>query len=300
MTTARRSAGAAFGVLGWLVAVSGCQAPRSAHMPGPAAAAHATLEPHDSTSTWIDALCYGGDPAAVGADRAITLLDKSFFRIGYDEDRANPAWVCYAIGPATDLTAYPTKRFLKDTDTAAGVVHDDCTNSGFDRGHMAPRFAISSRHGKPGNDATFIMSNVCPQFHDLNDGHWGDLEEWIAGAKRGSRFLPGWADEYQRAWVIVGPIFEGDRPTLPDTAVQVPSGFYGIVVDEHEGEPRVLAFIMPHVDAREPELVPFLRTVREIETVTGLDFLSGLPDAVENVVETSQATALWPLPEAPN
>ena len=148
------------------------------------------------------------------------------------------------------------------------------------------------------------MSNVIPQFHSFNDGQWGDLEEWIAGRKppnaTAKNFIRGWADEFEGVWVVVGPLFEEDRDTL-ESGVPVPSGFFCIVVDEEDGgKPRALAFIMPHKDERVDELTGFLTTVDEIESRAGLDFFHLLPNSVENTVERTRATELWPLPVAPN
>jgi endonuclease G len=246
---------------------------------------------------------YAGSPVP-SPELEITRLDKCFFVVGYCEARRNPAWVGFRLGPAADLTAYPSKRFVIDQDTVARVSHDDYTHSGFDRGHMAPRFAISSRYGLAGNDATFIMSNVCPQFHSLNDGHWGDLEEWIAGKKKGEEFLPGWADFYGEVWVTVGPIFDDHRDPLP-AGVPVPSAFYCIVLDEEPGadggaSPRAIAFIMEHLDVREDDLTQFLTTIDEVERRTGLDFFSDLPDDLEESLESRGQPGLWALPQPPN
>lgn len=244
-------------------------------------------------------LVYASDPVSTSRGSAFTVLDKSFFRVGYSDERANPLWACYAIGPATDLKAYPRKRFGTDGATAAKVTHDDYTNQDYSRGHMAPRFAISSRYGKAGNDATFVMSNVCPQFQDFNDGPWGNLEEWVAGRKANTRFIKGWADQYAKVWVTVGPIFSGP-PTRFADKVEVPSAYYCIVVDEDNRRPRALAFVFQHEDTRESDIEGSLRSIDEIESLTGLDFFSALPDVVENALERSIAPALWPLPESPN
>ncbi|MCC6285967.1 MAG: DNA/RNA non-specific endonuclease [Phycisphaerales bacterium] len=237
---------------------------------------------------------YSGLPRNDNPAVPVTVLRKPYFVIGYSEDRRNPLWVCYAIGPAVDLTAYATRRFGVDDDTRARVSHDDYTNSGYSRGHMAPRMAISSRFGKPGNDSTFVMTNVCPQYQQFNDGQWGDLEEMIAGRKSGGgRFEEGWADTLETVWVTVGPIFDDDRSPL-DSGVEVPNAFYCIVVDEEGEEVRALAFIMDHEDLREGEPLAALRSIDEIEERTRLDFFTFLPDDVETTLERQAATALWP------
>ncbi len=235
---------------------------------------------------------YGSLPVTSSPHFPAKVLRKPQFVVGYSDERRNPLWVCYAIGPATDLVAYPRKAFATDRDTVTRVTHEDYTGSGFSRGHMAPRFAISSRFGQTGNDATFVMSNVCPQFQDFNDGQWGDLEELIAGRKSSSGFTGGWADEFEKVWVTVGPVFDEDREPLT-TDVEVPSAFYCIVVDEEPGGPRALAFIMEHADERAGDPRRALSSIREIERRTGLDFFSALPDDVESVLESTAASGLW-------
>lgn len=244
---------------------------------------------------------YMGAPVNTAPEYPITILDKKYFVIGYSEDLKNPAWVCYRIGAAVDFGSYRRPGFRTDSDTQARVTSDDYTNTGFDRGHMAPNFAIASRFGGEGAKKTFVMSNVCPQYHTFNDGQWGDLEEWIAGRKlpNNGGFIRGWADEYGEVWVVVGPLFVDERaPT--SAGIPVPSAYFCIVLDENEHDPRALAFVMEHEDERVDELGQFLRTVDEVEDLAGLDFFPDLQESVERELESSAQTTLWPLPVAPN
>jgi len=247
---------------------------------------------------------YQGIPINGFPEYPITVLDKGHFVVGYSEDFLNPAWVFYRIGPAVDFRSFPRPGFRIDGDTSSRVRTQDYTHSGYDRGHMAPNFAMGSRFGAEGAKSTFVMSNVCPQYHELNDGQWGDLEEWIAGRKppnaTAENFIRGWADEFGEVWVVVGPLFEDDCDPL-EAGIPVPSGFFCIVVDEEEdGEVRALAFIMPHEDRRVGELEGFLVSVDEVEERAGLDFFHLLPDAAENTMEEMAAEELWVLPVAPN
>ena len=247
---------------------------------------------------------FHGIPVNEWPEDAITVLDKEHFVVGYMEDLLNPAWVFYRIGPIVEFESFRRPGFRIDGDTEARVRTGDYTRSGFDRGHMAPNFALGSRFGQEGSRSTFVMSNVSPQFHSFNDGQWGDLEEWIAGRKPRNatpeNFIQGWADAFGEVWVVVGPLFEEDRDAL-ESGVPVPSSFFCIVVDEQDnGPPRALAFIMPHVDERVRELTGFLTTVDEVERRAGLDFFPDLPNSVQDTMESALAEQLWPLPVAPN
>ena len=95
----------------------------------------------------------------------------------------------------------PPKRpegFFTDPRTAARVESADYSESGYDRGHMAPNYAIGTRYGAAAQEETFKMSNVCPQRHRLNAGLWKDLETKIADNYTG---------RYGQVWVIDGPVF---------------------------------------------------------------------------------------------
>ncbi len=248
------------------------------------------------------AVVYGGIPRNQFPEFPITVLDKGRYVVGYCEDFLNPAWVFYHVGAAVEFESFPRPpRFATDRETNAQVNHDAYTNSGFDRGHMAPNFALGSRFGAQGARSTFVMSNICPQFHTLNDGQWGDLEEWIAGRKvSNGNFISGWADTFGGVWVVVGPLFDADREPL-ESGVPVPNAFFCIVVDEQDsGQPRSLAFIMPHVDQRVDSLDGFLTTIDEIEQRSGLDFFGQLSDGIENELERTRAQSIWTLPVAPN
>lgn len=80
----------------------------------------------------------------------LKILDYPHFRIGYDEQAKNPAWVAYQLtGPitATGQEQRPS-TFATEFRTAAHVAHRDYSNSGFDRGHMCPAYAMFSRYGE--------------------------------------------------------------------------------------------------------------------------------------------------------
>jgi endonuclease G, mitochondrial len=249
-----------------------------------------------------DALVYGGMPESLNPLEDVRVIDRKYFLVGYSEYRGNPLWVAYRIGAVTDLTAYDRKKFATYTHEGFSVTHDDYTNSEYQRGHMAPRMAISSRFGEAGNNATFTMDNVSPQKASFNNNQWGNLEEWIAGKKAGQQFIKGWADVYGPIWVIVGPVFDSKRQFLPTSRnIEIPDGFYCIVlrIDAATGKPQVLAVLLKH-DEQSPEFRSRFNTVDEIERQTKLDFFGDLDDVTEEALESQKATVPWPLATNPN
>jgi len=87
---------------------------------------------------------YGGLPNASNYGHPVIVLTNAAYLTGYCEARRNPAWVAFSVGSISiGSTAKRPSRFTTDTRTRSAT-HDDYTGSGFDRGHMAPNYAIVS------------------------------------------------------------------------------------------------------------------------------------------------------------
>ena len=96
----------------------------------------------------------------------------------------------------------------------------------------------------------------------------------------------------ERVWVVTGPVFTGEVKKLP-SGVDVPTAFYRIILDEENGQPRVLAFIAPQTVTGHEPLAQFLTSVREVERQTGLDFFAELPREAQDKIESAKAARLW-------
>ena len=222
-----------------------------------------TASPATTTRTDSSELrIYGGLPNATGYGHPIVVLTNFGYLSGYCEAHRNPAWVGFSISSITvGSTAKRPSRFITDTRTRSAS-HQDFTNSGYDRGHMAPNYAIGTRYGQEAQRETFLMSNISPQSRELNQIWWRILEE-----KEANDF----AVRLERVWVVTGPVFKGEVKKLHG-GVDIPTAFYRIILDEENGQPRVLAFIAPQTVTGHEPLAQFLTSVREIERQTGLDF----------------------------
>ena len=228
------------------------------------------------------AYVYAGPPRST---HSVDVLKNRAYVVGYSERRRNPLWVAYRAfrTNATTIGSRPS-RFSADRRTQANVRHDDYTRSGYDRGHMAPNYAIATRYGRGAQLETFLMSNICPQKPTLNRYVWKKLEMLVA---------KDYANRFEEVWIICGPIFDEHIEKLT-SGVEIPDAFYKIIVDEKDGKVRALAFIMPQdVGSGEKVLSKCLTSVNDVERQTKLDFLHELPDQVENEVEAHVPRALW-------
>jgi endonuclease G len=231
---------------------------------------------------------YGGVPrpvAAGGRSGEVRVLVNRGYAVGYSDTLANPLWAAYRVVDLPRIPEPPKRpeKFEVDRRTAARVAPDAYSASGYDRGHMAPNYAIATRYGAAAQRETFLMSNVAPQLHALNAGLWRELEQRIATS---------YPARYGEVWAIVGPVFGASPKTLRG-GVAVPDAFFKIVVDESEGKLRTLAFIVPQEAPTDADPRRYLTTIDEIQRRTGLDFLSELDDAAEREVESRRAEKVW-------
>ncbi len=240
-------------------------------------------------------LLYQGEPQAISALNTNTwfrTLRNNGFIVGYSDLRGNPLWVEYALKPVADNAPRLKRpaRFQTDWRGLNRVSHDDYTKSGFDRGHNAPNFAMSTLYGKYGQADSFLMTNISPQRPKLNQQLWQRLEEVE---------ISYFAKSFGKVWVITGPIFD-EKPEKMSSSlwhIDIPKAFYKIyITEESDSKPAFsLAFIMPqNVTGKEP-LSQFVTTIDTIESQTGLDFLRDFDDKTEAHLEGSIETTPWNL-----
>lgn len=234
-----------------------------------------TILPGDKTHV------YGGPPGV--GQNSVRVLVNTGYVAGYSDALGNPLWVAYRMTDI-DLKDSPPRpdEFRADTRTTARIDPAVYNRSNYDRGHLAPNYAIATRYGVRAQEETFLMSNITPQKHGLNAGLWKSLEQKIATN------YPG---RFGEVWVIAGPVF-GSRPPRLRQRVAVPEAFYMIMVDESDGRVRTQAFLFPQ-EPGDGGLERYLATIDEVEQRTGLDFLAALPDDAEQALEAKPASRVW-------
>ncbi len=230
-------------------------------------------------------IIYGGLPRTQTEGEELRVLVNQGYVVGYSDVLGVARWAAYRVVDLPRIPPAPARpeRFTVDRRTAARVEPQVYTGSGYDRGHLAPNFAIATRYGAVAQRETFLMSNIVPQRHGLNAGLWQDLEQRIATS---------YPARYGEVWVFTGPVL-GPAPARLRGRVAVPEAFFKIIVDEQDGRLRTLAFLVPQETSTQADPARYLTTIAEIETRTGLDFLAALEDAAEREVESRRAGRVW-------
>lgn len=259
---------------------------------------------------------WAGFHLAVGAPRGYQELVRRGYVVGYDPRLKIPVWVQYRLTRemSENDSAPDTRNFRPDgaVRPQARATDDDYTNSGYARGHSAP--LDDMRYSDTAASESNLFTNISPQIGaSFNSSVWGSLEGLVRG----------WVLDRRDLVVITGPVFRPREAVHPverqpetpeqvlynvigDDHVAVPDGFFKIVVDMRTPDhPDVIAFLVDHVDTlpkqddpapagrRERDPARWLTSVDKIEQATGLDFLTALPESVQDEVESRTATALW-------
>ena len=211
-----------------------------------------------------------------------SVVHHNNYSLSYNEKHEQAEWVAYEL-KASHLSTTNHKRPYFEIDKAVKTkaAHwRNYKNSGYDRGHLCP--AGDRRFSKAAHDETFLTSNVSPQKHDFNSGIWNRLEQKV-------RY---WARKYDGVFVVTGGVLENGLKSIGEEQVSVPKQFYKVLIDYNNGQPKVLAFLMPHKESNQP-LYEFVVSVDEVESLTGIDFFTELPDDIEERLESSSSYKGW-------
>lgn len=216
----------------------------------------------------------------------LRLLVNTAYCVGYDEARRLPAWASYRLFDITNTNNGIPERpdqFLPDKRTLSPVTSEEYTGSGFDRGHLAPNYAIARCFGADAQKETFLLSNIVPQRHSLNAGIWKSLEQRVA---------VNYTGRFAEVWVIDGPVFGNTVRRIP-SGLEIPQAMFKIILDVQDNGLRVIAFIIPQDAPDDADLAKFLCSVDVIEQKTGLDFFPELDTTAQNALEAHTATRAW-------
>ncbi|NVO85420.1 DNA/RNA non-specific endonuclease [Hymenobacter terrestris] len=236
-----------------------------------------------------------GNPSGATTDSSQPtnyLLSKSQYALSYHRDRGIPTWVSWHLDASWRGAAARQDDFRADNTLPADwyqVQSTSYSGSGFDRGHQCPSADRTSTVAD--NSATFLMTNMVPQAPRNNQQTWANLENYTR------TFLS--ADN--EVYIICGAYGKGGtgsngfQTTLDQGRVTVPARLWKVVVVLPTGDndatrittnTRVIAIDTPNENTISTDWGQYRVSVDAIEAATGLDLLSAVPIAVQQVIET--------------
>ena len=235
------------------------------------------------------------------------LLHRIAYELSYNTETRQPNWVAWRL--TSEHTDGPFSRkgvpYYDDSGMAIGIssFSDDIIRgdyfidmdvpsprqehidwkehpAGIDHGHMCP--AADCKWDKGAMNQSFLLTNMCPQDHDLNGGDWDKLENKCRT----------WAKRYGDILIVAGPIFENDeRHCFGINKIPIPDAFFKVVLCT-SGNPKALGFIFPN-NGTHHNMQDYVLSVDEVEITTGIDFFSDLTDDTEADVEACSNLEDW-------
>lgn len=242
-----------------------------------------------------------GNPSGANASHSNYLIRRAQYSLSYNRFRGTPNWVSWHLNAAWLGSATRQNDFRQDTSLPADWFRphpNHYTGTGFDRGHMCP--SADRTASTEDNSATFLMTNILPQAPNNNRQTWERLESYC-------RQLVSQGNEL---YIIAGNRGTGGIGSngyathIANGNIAVPSLLWKVIVVLPEGNndlarintsTRTIAVIMPNTqDVNQQPWTAYRVSIRQVEQLTGYNFLSNVPQAIQDVIETRIDNQLVP------
>lgn len=273
----------------------------------------------DYDRSWGEQPEYRSDDAYIYKTYYATFVSNQFFPGGklrnysvcYDVDRHISHWVAYPIfkkvyetpvlrrvndfnyDPNDQLPVIPTRdqQYIGTGGNGRGY-----GARGYDRGHMLPQ--ASRYNNYEPNRMTYYGTNMMPQNSTLNQNIWASLEGKVRGW--------GGLQTYDTLYVVTGAAFKSTK-TIDNAngPIAVPSHCWKVLLHQRGNQNRqisqfkadelkAIGFVFTNDDAgAATSIESAVRSVKEIEELTGFKFFRNLDPAVADAVKSQKNLADW-------
>lgn len=273
----------------------------------------------DYGRSWGEQPEYRPDDAYIYKTYYATFVSNQFFPGGklrnysvcYDVDRHISHWVAYPIfkkvyetpvlsrvndfnyDPNDQLPVIPTRdqQYIGTGGNGRGY-----GAKGYDRGHMLPQ--ASRYNNYEPNRMTYYGTNMMPQNSTLNQNIWASLEGKVRGW--------GGLQTYDTLYVVTGAAFKSTK-TIDNAngPIAVPSHCWKVLLRQRGNQNRqisqfkadelkAIGFVFTNDAAgAATSIESAVRSVKEIEELTGFKFFRNLDPAVADAVKSQKNLADW-------
>jgi endonuclease G len=218
------------------------------------------------------------------------IIERKQYTISFNTKRGGPNWVSWDLSATHLGNSDRCNCFSADTALArlgAGAsmftTADYIAGGQWDRGHMEPSADQTSTDTE--NGATFFLSNILPQRHDLNAGPWEKLEIALRDSVRAGREVYQIAGGIFTNGVGLGTLNDAGKIAIPDSTWKI-----AIIMPANTGlgdvtspqSATVIAVNMPNVTGISGNgWEMYQTTVARIQRSTGYDFLGRIPEQIQ-------------------
>ena len=273
----------------------------------------------DYDRSWGEQPEYRSDDAYIYKTYYATFVSNQFFPGGklrnysvcYDVDRHISHWVAYPIfkkvyetpvlrrvndfnyDPNDQLPVIPTRdqQYIGTGGNGRGY-----GAKGYDRGHMLPQ--ASRYNNYEPNRMTYYGTNMMPQNSTLNQNIWASLEGKVRDW--------GGLQTYDTLYVVTGAAFKSTK-TIDNAngPIAVPSHCWKVLLRQRGNQNRqisqfkadelkAIGFVFTNDAAgAATSIESAVRSVKEIEELTGFKFFRNLDPAVADAVKSQKNLADW-------
>ena len=273
----------------------------------------------DYDRSWGEQPEYRSDDAYIYKTYYATFVSNQFFPGGklrnysvcYDVDRHISHWVAYPIfkkvyetpvlsrvndfnyDPNDQQPVIPTRdqQYIGTGGNGRGY-----GAWGYDRGHMLPQ--ASRYNNYEPNRMTYYGTYMLPQYSTLNLNIWASLEGKVRGW--------GGLQTYDTLYVVTGAAFKSTK-TIDNAngPIAVPSHCWKVLLRQRGNQNRqisqfkadelkAIGFVFTNDDAgAATSIESAVRSVKEIEELTGFKFFRNLDPAVADAVKSQKNLADW-------
>lgn len=221
-------------------------------------------------------------PETVESD---TVICHTHYCFCYSEQHEQAFWLAYQIEakmliPVVDRA----KSFRTDPKIETmSADNDDYYKSGYDKGHLAP--ARDMAFDPIAQEECFYFGNISPQVPEFNRGIWRGLEFK----------LRNWVNQFEKVYVVTGPLLHDSLPVIGENRVSVPEYFYKAVLVYNDTLCKSIGFVIPNSTGLGNAYSKYVVSVDSIETLTQRNLFYLLDDELENVAESETDYEFWQL-----
>ena len=212
------------------------------------------------------------------------LLVKPQYVVSYNNSKGTPNWVSWQLNKSWLGTTDRQNNFRPDSTLPtnfARVTPTIYAGSGYDKGHIIP--SADRTKSVEDNASTFLMTNMVPQTPDNNRRTWEGLEQY-------SRELV--TKEGKELYIIAGPLGTQGQPlkgkvTIPASTwkIVVVLDKPGVGINGITANTRAIAVNIPNQQGIDPDWRKYRVSIDKIEELTGYNFLSNVPENIQNTIE---------------
>ena len=199
------------------------------------------------------------------------IVAHTGYTASYNHQTLVPDWVAWelteeevrgTLGGQYSFSRDPVVRNPKAS-------REDYANSGWDKGHMAPR--ADMKWSLKALEESYYFTNICPQDHSMNAGTWRRIEEMTRAA----------AFRWGVVYVVCGPLFTEHRHgTIGEARVQVPDAFFKALAVRTENGFSTVGFVVDNSNqTRAPQ--QYAVCVDSVEALIGRNLFPAIGEEAE-------------------